>query len=143
MRLAAVLALIAGAAAAQTPLPGPIYIAFDRGVDGRGGVTFVFSDPATPETFAPLAAYAVRPTAEGCGWDFAADPNIPEEFRVRPVLNPLDPATPVNPVTLPMAMADLTVGELERLGLTRGKSALLAHQTCVRRLWERIVGLRR
>jgi hypothetical protein len=90
-----------------------------------------------------MAAYAVRPTAEGCGIDFAADPDIPEEFRVRPVLNPLDPATPVNPLTLPMAMADLTVAELERLDLVTGRTALLAHQTCVRRLWERIVGLRR
>jgi hypothetical protein len=143
MRLAAILALIAGAAAAQTPPPGPVYAAFDAGMGGRGGVTFVFSDAARPGEFAPLAAYAVRPTESGCGLDFGASPDIPESFRAQPVLNPLDPAGTVPPTALPMAMADLAVGELQRLGLVTGPTALLAHQTCVRRLWERIVGLRR
>jgi len=143
MRLAAAIALFAGAAAAQTPAPGPVYAAFDQGVEGRGGVTFVFSDGAQPGVFAPVAAYAVRPTAEGCGWDFGASPDIPEQFRAQPVLNPLDPAGTVPPTALPMAMADLTVAELQRLGLVSGRTALLAHQTCVRRLWERVVGLRR
>jgi hypothetical protein len=143
MRLAAALFLVAGAAAAQTPQPGPIYAAFDGGEDRRGGVTFVFSDAATPDVYAPVAAYAVRPTEQGCGWNFAADTDIAPEFRERPVVNPLDPSSPVNPVALPMAMADLTVAELQRLKLVDGSSALQAHQTCVRRLWERIVGLRR
>lgn len=143
MRMAVALALAAGAAAAQTPPPGPVYAAFDRGEDGRGGVTFVFSDPAKPGVYAPLAAYAIRPTAQGCGWNFAADSDIAPEFRATPVLNPLDAANPINPVALPMAMADLTVAELQRLGLVTGRTALMAHQTCVRRLWERIVGLRR
>jgi hypothetical protein len=143
MRLAATLALAAGAAAAQTPPPGPVYAAFDAGVGGRGGVTFVFSDGARPEEFAPLAAYAVRPTETGCGLDFGASADIPERFRAQPVLNPLDPAGTVPPVALPMAMADLAVAELQRLELTSDPAALRAHVTCVRRLWERVVGLRR
>ncbi|MFN3614714.1 MAG: hypothetical protein ACK4WC_09175, partial [Rubrimonas sp.] len=136
-------ALAAGAAAAQTPPPGPVYAAFDRGVDGRGAVTFVFSDPERPDAFAPVAAYRVAPTAQGCGYDFAADRDIPAQFREVPVLNPLDPETPIVPAGLPAAMADLTASTLQTMGFVSGPNAIRAHQTCVRRLWERVVGLRR
>lgn len=136
-------ALATAPALAQTPPPGPVYAAFDRGVEGRGAVTFVFSDPARPDEFAPVAAYRVAPTAQGCGYDFAADRNISAQFREIPVLNPLDPETPVVPAGLPAAMAELTATTLESMGIVSGPTALRAHQTCVRRLWERVVGLRR
>jgi hypothetical protein len=127
----------------QSPAPGPVFAAFDRGVEGRGGVTFVFSDPNRPDEFAPIAAYRVAPTAQGCGYDFAASSDIPDQFRQVPVLNPLDPETLILPAGLPSAMADLTVSAFQTMGVVTGPTALRAHQTCVRRLWERVVGLRR
>jgi hypothetical protein len=143
VRALAPAALLAAGAASAQPGPGPVYAAFDRGEGGRGSVTFVISDPATPEAFAPVAAFRVAPTEQGCGTDFAADANIPEMFRAAPVLNPLDPAARVVPAALPPAMADLAVSQLQALDLVSAPEALRAHQVCVRRLWDRIVGLRR
>lgn len=141
--LALAAALAAGSAAAQTPGPGPVYAAFDGGEGGRGGVTFVVSDPARPGVFAPVGAMRVAPTEQGCGFDFAADRDIPEQFRTAPVFDPLAQAQPIAAAALPPAMADLAVSQLQALGLVTGPTALRAHQVCVRRLWDRIVGLRR
>lgn len=136
-------ALLAAGAALAQPAPGPVYLSVAALEDGRLQSTFVFSDAARRGEFAPLAAFSVAPDAQSCGMNLRADAEIPQIDRAAPIIDPSNPETPVIPAGLPPAMADAAVALAEARGLPLDDVARAGQQACVRRLWERIVGLRR
>ncbi|SEA93397.1 hypothetical protein SAMN05444370_11929 [Rubrimonas cliftonensis] len=140
---AAFAALLACGGALAQPAPGPVYLSVAALEDGRLRSTFVFSDAVRRGEFAPVAAFSVTPDARSCGVNLRADPEIPEIDRAAPIIDPSNPETPVLPAGLPPAMADAAAALAEARGLPLDDVARAGQQACVRRLWERIVGLRR
>lgn len=121
-----------------------VYFDAFRRIDGKIEVKFILSKASDgSHRFSSTRGYSVVPDLlkKQCGTQRAEDSQLPKEYLSSPLYDFADKTKQLPVEKLPVFFATVVSAELARKGLAKTNEDSLPYHTCIRLLWEKLLGL--